>query len=58
MWRSRRRADAQSRAVMQDVGEAMCPNIARMREVTVGDIVRMTDDLLSIPREPVWNPCL
>lgn len=54
----KRRADAQSRTFMQDAGQAMCSDIARMRDLIVDDIVRMTDDLLSVPREPVWNPCL
>lgn len=54
----KRTAGAQSDAFMQDAEEAMCTNIARMRDLIVGDIVRMTDDLLSVPREPVWNPCL
>ena len=36
----------------------MCKDVAMMRDALGSDIAGRTDDLLSVPREPLWNPCI
>jgi hypothetical protein len=35
-----------------------CADIGIFRKHLLENIAAITDDLLSVPREPLWNPCL
>lgn len=39
-------------------GDAVCRDIARFRDSLADGLKDQTDALLSIPREPLWNPCI
>jgi len=39
-------------------GDAVCRDITRFRDSLADGVREQTDALLSIPREPLWNPCL
>jgi hypothetical protein len=41
-----------------DNGEAMCRDVVTFRENIAEDVTRHTNELLSISREPLWNPCI
>lgn len=48
----------QTRQLMGSQSKAMCEDVRMMRELLVGNLVAATDDVLSVPREPLWNPCI
>lgn len=48
----------QSKQIMSTQSDALCETVEMMRENMVGNLVAATDDLLSVPREPLWNPCI
>lgn len=41
-----------------DNAEAMCQDVVSFRDSIAEDVTRHTNELLSVPREPLWNPCI
>lgn len=48
----------QSKQALSTQSDGLCETVKMLREKMVGNLVAATDDLLSVPREPLWNPCI
>lgn len=48
----------QTKQFLPEQAPAMCNDIAAMRDALGDDVESRTRELLSVPREPVWNPCI